>query len=177
MQPEFVQWLPHVNASLNGLATILLVVGYVLIRQRRELAHRRAMLSCFGVSVVFLICYLVYHFYAGSKRFPDYPPQAIRMTYLLILASHIILAALVPFLALATIVLGLRDRRRAHRKLARWTFPIWLYVSITGVVVYLMLYQIYPPRNQEGKIKESRQTKSIIVSAKDRSLLAGKVEH
>ncbi|MDG2382899.1 MAG: DUF420 domain-containing protein [Pirellulaceae bacterium] len=177
MSPEFIQLLPHVNASLNGIATVLLVVGYVLIRQRREMAHRRAMLSCFGVSVLFLICYLLYHAYAGSKRFPDYPPQAIRFTYLTILASHIILAALVPFLALATIVLGLRDRRRAHRKLARWTFPIWLYVSITGVVVYLMLYQIYPPRAEEGKIKGKGQTESIMMTSTDVSLLASKAEY
>jgi uncharacterized membrane protein YozB (DUF420 family) len=138
-----VQALPHVNASLNALATVLLIFGYVLIRRRRELAHKRTMLACFVVSVLFLVCYVVYHAYAGSKRFPDYPPLAIRYLYYGVLLTHVVLAAAVPFLAVATIYLGLRDRRSAHRRLARWTFPIWLYVSITGVVVYLMLYQLY----------------------------------
>ena len=90
MPPDVVQLLPHVNATLNGIATILLVVGYILIRLGKETAHRRAMLSCFGVSVLFLTSYLVYHAFAGSKRFPDYPPQTIRITYLTILFSHII---------------------------------------------------------------------------------------
>ena len=167
MPPSIVQILPHVNASLNGIATILLVVGYVLIRQRREVAHRRAMLSCFGVSVLFLVSYLVYHAFAGSKRFPDYPPEVVRVGYLAILFSHIVLAALVPFLALITIVLGLRDRRTAHRKFARWTFPIWLYVSITGVIVYFMLYQLYPPKNEEVRIKVPESIPSIRVEPFD----------
>ncbi len=144
---DAVEILPHVNASLNTIATVLLLVGYVLIKQRREQAHKRTMLSCFGVSVAFLICYLVYHAVAGSKRFPEYPPTAIRYTYFAILLTHVVLAAAVPFLAVATIYFGLRDRRQRHVRLARWTFPIWLYVSITGVIVYLMLYQIFPPRN------------------------------
>jgi uncharacterized membrane protein YozB (DUF420 family) len=143
----FVETLPHVNASLNALATVLLVAGFVLIRRRQELAHKWVMIGCFCVSVVFLICYLTYHFNipGGSKRFPRYPPPAVRYSYLAILASHIVLAAAVPFLAVATIWLGLTDRRKQHARLAWWTFPIWLYVSITGVIVYLMLYQLYPP--------------------------------
>jgi len=161
MPPEFVNALPHVNASLNAIATLLLFGGYVLIRQRREVAHRRVMLACFGVSVLFLISYLIYHAQAGSKRFPDYPPQAIRVTYLTILFSHIVLAALVPFMAIVTIVLGLRDRRQAHRRLAKWTFPIWMYVSITGVLVYLMLYQLYPPRKEAAKIGVGQAEMSI----------------
>ena len=143
---EYVKLLPHVNASLNAVATLLLMAGYVLIRQRREAAHRRVMLACFGVSVLFLICYSTYHIVGQlSVPFPKYPPPAIRYGYFVILISHIVLAATVPFLAIASIVLGLRERRLAHRRLSRWTFPIWLYVSITGVIVYLMLYQIYPP--------------------------------
>ncbi|HTN77455.1 MAG TPA: DUF420 domain-containing protein [Pirellulaceae bacterium] len=143
---DWVHILPHVNASLNALATVLLVAGFVLIKQRRETAHKWTMLACFGVSCVFLVSYLVYHYFAGSKRFPEYPGAAIRSVYLLILLTHVVLAAAVPFLAVTTIYFGLKDWRRAHLKLAKWTFPIWLYVSITGVVVYLMLYQIYPPK-------------------------------
>ena len=145
---SFVEVLPHVNASLNALATVLLVVGYVLIKRRQEIAHKWTMLSCFGVSVVFLACYLTYHFNipGGSKRFPSYPPGWVRYGYYALLLTHVLLAAAVPFLAVITIWLGLADRRLAHRKLAWWTFPIWLYVSVTGVLVYLLLYQIYPPR-------------------------------
>lgn len=138
--------LPHVNAALNSLATVLLIIGFVLIKQRKETAHKRTMLACFGVSVLFLICYVIYHVsIEGSKQFPAYPPDIVRYLYYFVLLTHVVLAALVPFLAIATIYFGLRDRRAAHRRVARWTFPIWLYVSITGVVVYLMLYQIYPP--------------------------------
>src|SRR5262245_791378 len=139
--------LPHVNASLNALATVLLIAGYILIKRRQEVAHKWTMLACFGVSGAFLVCYLTYHFNipGGSKRFPTYPPDIVRYGYYAILLTHVILAAAVPFLAVATMWLGLADRRRAHRKLAWWTFPIWLYVSITGVIVYLLLYQLYPP--------------------------------
>lgn len=144
----FVAQLPHVNASLNALATVLLVVGYVFIKRRQEAAHKWTMLACFAVSVVFLACYLTYHYHLEgvSKKFPEYPPPAIRIAYYVILISHIILAAAVPFLAVATIYLGLANKRLTHRRLARWTFPIWLYVSVTGVIVYLMLYQLYPPQ-------------------------------
>ena len=138
-----VHLLPHVNASLNGLAAVLLVTGWVLIKQRHERAHKWTMLACFGVSVVFLVCYLTYHAMAGSRRFPaeNYPVAAY--FYYPILLTHVLLAALVPFLAVATIYSGLRDQRQRHIRLARWTFPIWLYVSITGVIVYLMLYHLF----------------------------------
>lgn len=132
--------LPAVNASLNALATLLLIVGYVLIKRRRELAHKATMLAAFCVSCLFLACYLVYHYHAGSKPFPG--EGVVRTGYLVMLASHIILAAAVPFLAVTTIWLGYADRRAAHRRLARWTFPIWLYVSITGVLIYVMLYRL-----------------------------------
>jgi putative membrane protein len=145
---ELVPYLPHVNASLNALATVLLIVGFMLIKQRRESAHKWTMLACFGVSVLFLACYLTYHFSipGGSKRFPSYPLVAIQYGYKGLLLTHVVLAALVPFLAIATIITGLRDSRPWHRRLAKWTFPIWLYVSVTGVVVYLLLYQLFPPR-------------------------------
>nr|WP_044184477.1 DUF420 domain-containing protein [Pirellula staleyi] len=145
---EIVPLLPHINASLNVLATLLLVLGFVLIKRRQEVAHKNVMLACFGVSAIFLISYLTYHFNieGGSKKFPTYPGDAIRYTYYLILLTHVVLAAAVPFLAVITIWLGLTNRRAAHLRLAKWTFPIWLYVSITGVVVYVMLYQLYPPQ-------------------------------
>ena len=142
--PAVVEYLPHINAALNSLATVLLVAGYLLIRGRREVAHKWAMLSCFGVSVAFLACYLVYHAHVGSKQFPAEAPTAVRYGYYLILVSHIVLAAAVPFLAAATIYFGLRDQRVRHRRVARWTFPIWLYVSLSGVVVYALLYHLYP---------------------------------
>ena len=135
--------LPAVNASLNALATLLLVVGYVLIKQRREAAHKWTMLASFATSVVFLICYLAYHFQAvAMTKFRGPPP--ISYAYYVLLISHVILAAAVPVLAGLTIYWGLKDQRVRHVRIARWTFPIWLYVSITGVVIYLMLYQLYP---------------------------------
>ncbi|MEX2025842.1 MAG: DUF420 domain-containing protein [Pirellulaceae bacterium] len=138
-----VHILPHVNASLNALATLLLVLGWALIKLRRERAHKWTMLSCFGVSALFLACYLTYHALAGSKAFPTTPPALVRYTYYFILITHIVLAATVPVLAIITIRFGLKDQRLRHVRLARWTFPIWLYVSITGVIVYVMLYQLY----------------------------------
>ncbi len=143
---DLVTILPHVNASLNGVATLLLVIGFVLIKQGKVEAHKWTMLGCFGVSVIFLVCYLLYHglMEGHSKTFPAYPPDVVRYAYYLMLLTHVVLAAVVPFLAVITIYLGLKDRREAHRKFAKWTFPIWLYVSITGVLVYLCLYQFFP---------------------------------
>ena len=145
---QAVNVLPHVNAALNALATLLLVLGYVFIKQGRERAHKRTMLACFGVSLVFLICYLSYHqllhAVTGQRGKPfEYPGLAVRYMYFTILITHVALAAAVPFLAVATIYFGLRDQRLRHRRVARWTFPIWLYVSVTGVIVYLMLYHIF----------------------------------
>lgn len=145
--------LPAVNASLNALATVLLLTGYWLIRRGREQAHKRVMLSAFGVSVVFLICYLARMAMTGHVSFTG--PSPVREFYLGLLFSHVVLAATVPFLAMATIYLGLKDRRTSHRRLARWTFPIWLYVSITGVVVYVMLYQLYPSTTQRTTIQRT----------------------
>lgn len=140
---EFIQaYFPAVNASLNSLATVLLVTAYVQIKQRQETLHKWTMLSAFGVSAVFLVCYLVYHFVAGHVEFQG-PPVA-RTIYLSILLSHILLALSVPVLALISIYLGLKDRRQKHVRISKWTFPIWLYVSVTGVVIYVMLYHVYP---------------------------------
>jgi uncharacterized membrane protein YozB (DUF420 family) len=137
--------LVSVNAALNGLATVLLLAGYVLIKRKREAAHRNAMLAAFAVSVAFLACYLVYHVgVMEGKSTPFSGTGPVRYVYYSMLLSHIVLAAAVPFLAAANIYLGLTDRRYRHRRLARWTFPIWLYVSITGVLIYWMLYHLYP---------------------------------
>ena len=134
-----VRDLPTVNAVLNATAAVLLVVGYRLVRARRITAHRRVMLSAFGCSVLFLVGYLVYHAQVGSTRFPG--TGAARTVYLTILVSHTVLAAAVPVLALVTLSRALAGRFDRHRRIARWTLPIWLYVSVTGVVVYWMLYR------------------------------------
>lgn len=141
-----MSYLPHVNAALNLLAAVLLLLGLYWIKRGREAAHRRAMLACFGVSTIFLVCYLAYHASAGSRKFPTgdgAPPDWIRYGYYGMLLTHVVLAAAVPVLALLTIYHGLRDHRLKHRALARWTFPIWLYVSVTGVLVYLTMHVVY----------------------------------
>lgn len=132
--------LPAVNAVLNATATVLLVWGYVLIRRRNIAAHKRVMLAAFATSAVFLTCYLIYHFNVGSVKFGK--TGGIRTVYLSILATHTVLAATVPILAIVTLSRALRRRFDRHRRIARWTLPIWLYVSVTGVVVYFMLYQM-----------------------------------
>jgi uncharacterized membrane protein YozB (DUF420 family) len=137
--------LATLNAALNATATVLLLVGYFLIRQHRETAHKRVMLAAFAVSVAFLISYLAYHVWpVGAQSTPFGGSGPVRAFYYAVLISHIILAAVVPILAIVTIYLGLTDRRGYHNRLARWTLPIWLYVSITGVVIYWMLYHLYP---------------------------------
>ena len=132
--------LPTVNATLNGTAAALLVAGFFLIRSGRREAHRRAMTAAFACSVLFLVSYLVYHLEAGSVRFQG--TGAVRNVYLTILLTHTLLAAVVPFLAVVTLVLARKGRFEAHRRLARVTLPVWLYVSVTGVVIYLMLYRM-----------------------------------
>lgn len=132
--------LPAVNALLNLTAACLLVCGYVLIRRRHIQAHKRVMLAAFSVSVLFLISYLVYHYQVGSVRFQR--TGTIRTIYLGILFTHTVLAAVVPVLAVVTLFRALQERFDRHRRLARWTLPIWLYVSVTGVTVYLMLYRL-----------------------------------
>ena len=132
--------LPAVNATLNATAAVLLVWGYILIRRRSIAAHRKVMLAAFATSTVFLACYLIYHYNVGSVRFPR--TGAIRTVYLSILATHTVLAAAVPPLAIVTLSRGLGGRFDRHRRIARWTLPVWLYVSVTGVVVYWMLYRL-----------------------------------
>lgn len=147
--------LVHLNAGLNALATVLLLVAYYFIKRGAHRAHGYVMLAAFGVSCLFLVSYLTYHWSAGSVKFTH--PGFVKIVYLTILLSHIVLAVTVPFLAATSIayaVLGYGFRTPGeqnleyigrHRRLSKWTFSIWLYVSITGVVVYVMLYHIWPP--------------------------------
>ena len=136
------QDLPTINAILNGLSAVFLVIGYVHIRSGKPFKHKIFMIGAFSISVVFLICYLIYHYQVGSVGFKG--QGFIRPIYFIILISHTILAALVPPLAIIALYRAFKGQFAKHKKIARWTFPIWLYVSITGVMVYLMLYVFYP---------------------------------
>ncbi len=135
-----IHQLPALNAALNATSAILLACGYRFIRRRESRAHRACMIAAFSVSILFLISYLTYHYQVGSVRFPG--TGWLRTTYLTILATHTVLAALVPPLAIVTLSRALRQRFDKHRRLARWTLPIWMYVSVTGVIVYWMLYHL-----------------------------------
>jgi uncharacterized membrane protein YozB (DUF420 family) len=131
--------LPAVNATLNAISGVLLLVGYALIRAKRIDLHRRVMISAFVTSSLFLVCYVVYHAQVGSVRFTR--QGFVRPLYFTILITHVTLAAAVLPLAIITLSRGLKARYARHRAIARWTFPIWLYVSVTGVLVYVLLYQ------------------------------------
>lgn len=131
--------LPAINASLNAISGILLLIGYVFIRTRRIQQHRRCMIAAFVTSSVFLVCYIVYHAQVGSVPFTR--NGFVRPMYFTVLVTHVTLAAAVVPLALVTLSRGLNGRYPQHVRIARWTFPIWLYVSVTGVLVYVLLYQ------------------------------------
>lgn len=133
--------LPTVNATLNAISFLLLVIGYACVKSGRVAAHKRSMTAAFCVSVLFLASYLTYRFAGGEKRFAG--TGWIRPVYFFILITHVTLAATVPILASRTLYLALRGRFEQHRRIARWTFPIWVYVSITGVVVYVLLFRVY----------------------------------
>ena len=134
--------LPTLNAFLNGLSAVLLVMGYRFIRRGRIAKHRATMIAAFVVSILFLISYLTYHFNVGTTRFQGV--GVVRPVYFTILLTHTVLAALVPFLAAISLSEGLRGRFDRHRRIARVTLPVWLYVSVTGVIIYLMLYHLFP---------------------------------
>lgn len=140
--------LPAINASLNGLSAAFLTAGFVFIRRKNIIAHRNCMISAFCVSILFLICYVSYHSYLavvlhrGPTRFVN--PLWFRPIYLAILLTHTILAMVIVPMILITLSRALRERFDVHKKIARWTWPLWMYVSITGVVVYFLLYQIFP---------------------------------
>ncbi|MCI0371251.1 MAG: DUF420 domain-containing protein [candidate division NC10 bacterium] len=134
--------LPVVNAYLNATSAILLIVGYLCIRRRKDLAHKVCMGTAFATSTIFLISYLILRYYAGMSRFAG--QGWIRPVYFTILTSHTLLAATILPMALVTLSRALKERFDRHVRIARWTLPLWLYVSVTGVVVYWMLYQLYP---------------------------------
>ncbi len=131
---------PTINALLNGLTAVLLLIGYVLILRRKRALHKKIMLSAFTTSIVFLTSYLYYHAHVGSVPFKG--TGFVRPVYFTILISHTILAVVIVPMAIVTLVRGLSSRFDKHRRLARWTLPVWLYVSVTGVVVYMMLYHL-----------------------------------
>jgi uncharacterized membrane protein YozB (DUF420 family) len=134
-----IHTLPAINASLNALSGVLLVIGYALMRAHRIELHRRVMIAAFITSSLFLVCYVTYHAQVGSVRFTR--GGFVRPVYFTILITHVTLAATVLPLAIVTLTRGLKGRYPRHRAIARWTFPIWLYVSVTGVLVYVLLYQ------------------------------------
>jgi uncharacterized membrane protein YozB (DUF420 family) len=149
------EWLnqivsPGLNATLNGISGVLIVVGFVAVKSRRVAFHKMCMLAALVVSALFLASYLYYHLGmgAGATRFAERNPTApagVGYLYYALLMTHTLLAVVVAPLALVTAYLGVRDRIKGHMRIARWTLPIWLYVSVTGVVVYWMLYRLYPP--------------------------------
>lgn len=140
--------LPAVNGSLNALSTIFLTAGYISIRRKNMAAHKKCMIAAFVTSTLFLACYLTYHIYLGvvlhrgPTKFVD--PAWFRPIYLTILFTHLVLAVTIVPMVFITLSRGLRARYDQHRKIARWTWPFWMYVSVTGVVIYLLLYQIFP---------------------------------
>ena len=133
--------LPALNASLNGISAIFLLSGYLLIRNGKAALHKKCMLGALAASALFLTSYVIYHANTGSRPFEG--QGGIRVVYFAILITHVVLAAAILPLALVTAARGLRAQFGRHVRIARWTLPIWLYVSVTGVVIYLMLYRLY----------------------------------
>ena len=137
--------LPLINATLNGTSAVLLTVGLILVRAGRVEAHRRCMMGAFAASCVFLVLYVVHKvFVAKGVHTPFRGPGVLKPWYLLMLFSHITLAVVIVPLALVTISRGLGGRIEQHRRIARWTWPLWMYVSVTGIAIYLVLYRIWP---------------------------------
>jgi putative membrane protein len=142
MMAEYVSYLPHLNACLNTTSALLLFTGYRFIRARNVVAHRACQIAALGISILFLASYLTYHFNHGATRFQG--TGLVRPIYFTILTTHTILAMVIVPLVILTFYRAFRGDFVRHRKIARITLPLWLYVSVTGVIVYLMLYQIYP---------------------------------
>jgi putative membrane protein len=140
--------LPAINAALNGLSAVFLMAGFVFIRRKNKMAHRNCMVAAFVTSIVFLVCYLTYHTYLavilhqGPTRFLH--PLWFRPIYLTILLTHTVLAAIIVPMILLTLYRAKKERFELHKKIARWTWPLWMYVSVTGVIVYFLLYRIFP---------------------------------
>ena len=140
--PEYISFLPHVNAVLNTTSALLLLAGFRFIRLGRIQSHRNCQVSAVATSALFLISYLTYHYYHGATKFAG--QGIVRPLYFVILTTHTILAVVIVPLILVTLVRAARGDFIRHRRIARWTLPLWLYVSVTGVIVYLMLYHLYP---------------------------------
>ena len=139
------QDLPAINAALNALSAVLLTAGFIFIKRGQRAAHQRCMLAAFTASCVFLVGYVVHKvFIVKGVNTPFAGPAALKPWYLLLLASHVILAMVIVPLAITTIVVGLKGKIETHRKIARWTWPLWMYVSATGVLIFLLLYRIFP---------------------------------
>jgi len=152
--------LPHLNASLNALSSLFLLIGYVMIRRGRQVAHRKCMVAAFATSVVFLASYLVYHYSVPSTRFLE--PKWFRPIYLTILLTHTILAVVIVPLILMSFHRAIKARYELHRKIARWTWPLWMYVSVTGVIIYLLLYQIFPQKQPDAVPVESQVAVEVV---------------
>lgn len=136
------QDLPAINATLNGTSAVFLTVGFWMIKRGHKTAHRNCMVCALIASTIFLTLYLVYHYQAGHTRFEN--PAWFRPYYLGLLATHVLLAAAIVPMVIMTVLRAVRGRFEAHRRLARWTWPLWMYVSVTGVVIYFLLYKIFP---------------------------------
>jgi uncharacterized membrane protein YozB (DUF420 family) len=136
--------LPKINAGLNALSAVLLTIGFICIKRGRKTAHRNCMIGALTCSVIFLACYIYYHFHAGRTVFKD--PAWFRPIYLTLLLTHTLLAVAILPMIVITVVRAAKQRFEAHKKIARWTWPIWMYVSVTGVLIYFLLYQIFPQR-------------------------------
>lgn len=142
MSDETIRFLPTLNAILNATSGILVLVGFLFIRRRRIEAHRACMIAAVCVSILFLTSYIVYHYHHGATRFQG--TGLVRTLYFVILISHTVLAVVIVPLVIITLRRAIKSQFARHRKIARWTFPMWLYVSVTGVIVYFMLYHLYP---------------------------------
>jgi uncharacterized membrane protein YozB (DUF420 family) len=141
--------LPHVNATLNGLSSILLLAGFIAIKAKRIRIHRAFMVSALASSTLFLICYVIYHYHAGRTEFRD--PAWLRPYYLVLLLTHTLLAVAIVPMVLVTVTRALRRDFERHRRLARWTWPVWMYVSVTGVLIYFLLYHWFPQGKVSGE--------------------------
>lgn len=133
--------LPALNACLNSLSAVLLTAGFIFIKRKNERAHRNCMIAALVTSTLFLTSYLYYHFHAGRTLFPDH---WFRPIYLVILLTHTVLAAVIVPLIIAAVIQAIRGRYDSHRRIARWAWPLWMYVSVTGVLIYLLLYRVFP---------------------------------
>jgi putative membrane protein len=136
--------LPALNACLNSASTIFLTLGYIFIKRQNQTAHRNCMIGALVASTLFLISYLFYHYFAGRTTFQN--PQWFRPIYLFILLTHTVLAVVIVPMVLMTVIRAIQKKWELHKRISRWTWPLWMYVSVTGVLIYLLLYQIFPQR-------------------------------